>query len=70
MYVSATDKGLLSNRTSERLGLVTVIVLRNEEEPIFFATSYETSISEASTSGTNVIRVQATDNDTNVRSYA
>jgi hypothetical protein len=65
--VRATDDGI-PPRTSNFNARVTLTIIRNENDPFFVNTPYETTIPETTQLGTNVLTVTARDNDNLVSS--
>ena len=64
--VSVRDKGLPTSRSSPSNAVVTVNILRNQNPPIFFNTTFSAQIPETVPAGTSVAAVTASDADANV----
>lgn len=64
--VSLRDNGLPTPRSSQSNAVVTVNILRNENPPIFFNTTFSAQIFETVPAGTSVAQVTASDADVNV----
>ncbi|KAK7482289.1 hypothetical protein BaRGS_00026417 [Batillaria attramentaria] len=62
--VELRDRGNPSRLAANRAS-VTIDVLRNAQNPIFFTNIYNVTISERAAIGSSVVRVEATDSDTN-----
>ncbi|XP_076458558.1 cadherin EGF LAG seven-pass G-type receptor 1-like [Babylonia areolata] len=63
--VALRDRGLPASRAASNNAVVTVNILRNENPPIFFNTTFSAQILESVSVGTSVIRVTASDSDVN-----
>ena len=66
--MSLSDKGD-PGRTNTQQYTVTVNVIRNDADPLFFTQSYYTEINENVAVGTRVLNVNATDSDPNVSQF-
>lgn len=62
LSVTATDNGI-PNRSSTFNAIVTINIIRNENDPFFVNTPYITTIPETTTLGSLVLTVTARDND-------
>ncbi|KAL8559117.1 hypothetical protein ACOMHN_046165 [Nucella lapillus] len=63
--IALRDQGLPQSRAAIANAVVNVNILRNENPPIFFNATFSAQINETVPVGTSVIRVTATDSDTN-----
>lgn len=63
LEIEAKDSGLPTTRSSTNRARVTVTVVRNNNSPIFFNTSYSATIRKDAQVGSQVVVVQATDQD-------
>jgi len=62
MQVRATDDGIPAKQ-STRDATVRINIIRNENDPYFINTPYETTVQETDSVGTSVITVTARDDD-------
>lgn len=70
MYISAQDAGQPTSLESTNRAHVTVEVVRNQFDPIFFEQYYAVTIPKNLPTGASVITVEANDADTAVRKYS
>ena len=66
LMISAEDQGFPSPLRASRSASVNVVVVRNQFEPVFENTPYQTTVSLATRVGSSVFRVTATDRDLQV----
>ena len=66
LYISSKDAGRPTVRESSNRAHVTVDVVRNQHDPIFFEDSYAATIRKDLPNGASVITVAAQDADTAV----
>jgi len=64
--VSLRDNGQPTIRSATNQATVTIVVQRNNFPPLFFNSTYYTTIQESASIGSSVMTVSAQDQDTNV----